>query len=338
MIIPVLIGVLIAFGSGEEYSATTRILPYRSALSMSAGNLSGLAGLAGVRLPSGVADQTITAELYPVVARSSDFRISVVETPIRFSSLGRKVTAMEYFQDIRHKPLTELIVGYSVGLPGELRKAFSEAEAPLSAKVLSSDSTPTLVSYSKQYLKQLQRLERRLSVSIDKKTSVITITGMMPDPHAAADLVRVTASRLMDRIIEYESRKAAEQFRFVNEQYLQAKGRYERAQREVAVFSDRNRALMSATAQIDRDRLQREYELSFEVFQQFSRELEQARIKMNQDTPVFTTLEQVMVPAERSQPKRTLVLLISLLFGVALGAARIGLRELLAKSHYQEMV
>lgn len=328
------VGLLLALGSGAEYSATTRILPYRSG--GTGGNLSGLAGLAGIRLPAGAGDITITADLYPEVAKSQDFRIAVAETPLTFSSLNQQASTVAYFRDLRSPPLTELLASYTIGLPGKLLNAVRPAPTARSLPLGAGDSTPPLASYDLEYLAYVRMLEKRLVITSDKKTSVITITGKMPDPYAAADLVRVTSNRLMERIIEYESRKAGEQFRFVNEQFTQAKARYERAQRALAAFTDRNRMLMSATSQIDRDRLQREYELAFEVYQQFSRELEQARIKMNQDTPVFTVLEQVTVPTERASPKRGLVMLASLLLGAMAGVGFIALRLLMTSVNAQQ--
>lgn len=321
------IGLFVALGSGEEYTAKTRILPYRSGVG-AVGGLSGLAGLAGIRLPTGSADQTITADLYPEVAKSQDFRIDVAETPLYFSSLGRTASTVEYFRDLRDTPPTELIATYTFGLPSQL-SALLRGSTPAVAAQAPSDSVPRLASYDRKFLKMVKQLDRRLSVTMDRRTSVITITGQLPDPYAAADLVRVTSDQLMKRIIDHESRKAGEQYRFVNEEYRLAKGRFEGAQRDLAAFADRNRTLMSATAQIERDRLQRAYDLAFEVYQQFSRELEQARIKMNQDTPVFAVLEQVSVPTDRTSPRRAQIMVVALFIGGLVGVARIGLRRLL---------
>jgi uncharacterized protein involved in exopolysaccharide biosynthesis len=171
-----------------------------------------------------------------------------------------------------------------------------------------------------------------LTVTADKKTSIITIKTEMPDPFAAADLVRVVRGQLMERIINYESKKAEEQYQFVKEQYDRARNRYNKAQRELAIYSDRNRMLASATAQLDRETLQRESDLSFEVYGQLSRELEQAKIKMNQDTPVFTILEDVTVPVTYSTPRRAQTIVLSLLIGAVLGIGRIAMQNVLGKT------
>ena len=322
-----LVGLFLAFAGGEEYTARTRVLPYRSGVA-GLGGLSNLAGIAGIRLPAGSSDQTITADLYPEVAKSQDFKIALAETPIRFTSVSRSVSTIQYFREIYDRPLTELLTTYTIGLPGEVLAAIRSAR-PAAGRLPASDSAPPLASYDLKYMKLVRRLDQRLGVSIDKRTSIITITGEMPDPYAAADLVRVASDLLMARIIDYESRKAGEQFRFISDQLAQAKIRYEQAQRELAAFNDRNRALISATSQIERDRLQREYDLAFEVYQQLSRDLEQARIKMKQDTPAFTILEQVTVPVERSSPRRGQLLLMSVFLGAVAGIGRVGLQRLL---------
>ena len=246
------------------------------------------------------------------------------------------MSTIEYFRDIRRPALTEIIASYSIGLPGRLLSAVNtgggkEADEPKRNPQATAEST-VVRKYDQSYLLLVGKLASRLSVSMDKKTGILVISGKMPDRYAAADLVRVSADRLMQRIIEYESQKAGQNFRFVNEQYLQAKGRYERAQRELASFSDRNRALMSATSQIDRDRLQREYDIAFEVYQQFSRELEQARIKMNQDTPVFTVLDQVTVPNIKASPNRPRIVFFALFIGFLAGVIPVGLRHLLPQT------
>lgn len=322
------IGLFLALASGEEYTAKTRILPYRSGAG-SIGGLSGLAGLAGIRLPAGAGDQTITADLYPEVAKSQDFRLAIADTPLQFSSIDRRATTVEYFRDLRQKPLAELLFTYTVGLPRELL-AMLQREPPSSVPVMDSVASGARIKvYGQKYMRLVRELDARLSVAIDKRTSIITITGRMPDAVAAADLVRASSELLMRRITEYETGKAGEQFRFVEEQFTRAKSRYDRAQRDRAMFDDRNRAVTMATGQIERDRLQREYDLAFEVYQQLSRELEQARIKMNQDTPAFTILEQVSVPTERTSPKRAQMVLIALFLGGFAGAVRVGLRFLL---------
>ncbi|MHB8839884.1 MAG: hypothetical protein ACYC7F_13150 [Gemmatimonadaceae bacterium] len=317
LLVTVPLGLLVAFGSTSEYTASTKILPYRSSSSSATAGLSGLAGLAGIRLPAAATDPTITADLYPDVANTVDFRISVAETPIRFSELKEPVSTVKYFQEISRTSVVSFLKKYTIGLPGQILSAVRPAPKPI--VVPDSGGRAPLAFYSRDYLKIIDGLQRRLTVNINRKTAIITIEGTMPDAYASADLVKVASERLMERIIDYESRKAGEQRKFVEEEQARARDRFEAAQRQLAAFTDRNRGTLSATAQIEAQRLQSEYNLTFELYRQFSTELEQSRIKQNQDTPVFTVLEQVVVPNTRSSPRRSLDLLAAIFFGVCGG-------------------
>ncbi|MHB1097287.1 MAG: hypothetical protein ACYC3F_14070 [Gemmatimonadaceae bacterium] len=310
------LGLLVAFGSTAEYTASTKILPYRFT-GASASGLSGLAGLAGIRLPAGASDPTITADLYPDVANTVDFRISVAETPLRFTTLAQPISTVRYFQDVSEGSVLDVVNNFTIGLPGKILQVIRPAPKPL--VVPDSSGRSPLAYYSREYLKVVDGLRQRLTVNIDRKTAIITIVGTMPDAYAAADLVKVASERLMERIIDYESRKAGEQRRFVEEEQRRARDRFEQAQRQLATFTDRNRGTLSATAQIEAQRLQSEYNLAFELYRQFSTEREQSRIKQNQDTPVFTVLEQVVVPNSRSRPRRSMDLLVALLSGFCVG-------------------
>jgi uncharacterized protein involved in exopolysaccharide biosynthesis len=46
------------------------------------------------------------------------------------------------------------------------------------------------------------------------------------------------------------------------------------------------------------------------VFQELAGQVEQAKIQVNKDTPIFTIIEPVSVPLERSKPKRTITVII----------------------------
>jgi len=314
------VGLLLAFGCPEEFTASTELLPYRNG--PAAGGLSNLANLAGINLPTGLADQTITADLYPVISHTLDFQLSVAETPLRFAVTNERIPMVRYLGEHRS------VMGKAVAFFSHVRYAVGSAlrRAPQPGSATPSDSgVPPLRAYDREYLKGVRELDERLVVRFDRKTSVISITGKMPDPYAAADLVQTASELLMQRIIDYEARKAAEQLQFIEAQYRQSRTRYDEAQRNLAVFEDRNRMLVSAVAQIERERLQREKDVAFQVVQQLTTELEQARIKEHQDTPVFTVLEHVVVPNEHSSPRRSMIVLLAGVVGlgfVAIGILR----------------
>lgn len=319
--VSVAIGVFVAFGSGPEYIAGAKLVPYRSGGNGQSG-LAGLAGLAGVRLSQGLpGDFVITADIYPEVVRTLDFQIVVAESPIRFSGRSSSISPAAYFASIYRPSPVELVGRYSVGLPGLLVEAFRSSSDAVNVSA-PSDSFGLRV-LDRSYVRRVRKIGDRIGVSVDRRTGVISVTTSMPDAIAAASLVRTVADRLTKTVIDFEVRKANEQLAYIDEQYMLARTRYDKAQRLLAAFADGNRSLTSATAQIEQQRLARDASFAFETFERMAREREQAILKRNQDTPVFAMLEMPSVPTERSEPKRARLLLLSLLLGVAAGVVRV---------------
>src|SRR5256712_6503250 len=116
------VGLVLAFGCPEEFRASTELLPYRSG--PSTGGLSSLANLAGVRLPTGLADQTITADLYPVIAHTLDFQLSVAETPLRFAATNERIPMVRYLREHR------TVVGKAGAFLSRMRYAVGSALHP----------------------------------------------------------------------------------------------------------------------------------------------------------------------------------------------------------------
>ena len=54
-------------------------------------------------------------------------------------------------------------------------------------------------------------------------------------------------------------------------------------------------------------------------------------IKVEENTPVFSVINEVVVPIEKSKPKRMLILAISIVLGLILGMGIIFGRELLSE-------
>ncbi len=313
-----IVGLTFALTSPVEYAASIRLLPYRGSPS---GGLTGLAGLAGVRLSGGSADQAITSELYPELIAGVDYRIAVAEAPLRFATLPEKSSAVEYFRVHSNPTLLGQTKRYTTALPAIFFKKRPSIRTEDANRA--PGEVDGLRSFNPEYLSLINAIGARVVVGTDRRTSVISISTKMPDPVAAADLARVSADRLVERIRKIEARRATEQFEFVEQKRALAEQRYERAQRLLAEHVDRNRVTMSAVADINRQRLQNEHDLSFELLQQLSREQEQARLKINQDTPVFAVLEDASVPTHRSEPRRTRIVLFFTLIGLLIGSARV---------------
>ena len=81
------------------------------------------------------------------------------------------------------------------------------------------------------------------------------------------------------------------------------------AQFKLAKFSDKNRDIISSSARIEEERIKSEYNLTFNLYNGLALELEQAKIKINEVTPVFTEIDPAIIPVDEEHPKRLIIVL-----------------------------
>jgi len=83
---------------------------------------------------------------------------------------------------------------------------------------------------------------------------------------------------------------------FTARQYEENNIAYERLQDSLAIFKDQNLNISSSLYQNRLDRLERELNIASSVAEQLASQVEQAKLQVNKDTPVFTVIEPVTVP------------------------------------------
>jgi len=280
--------------SPEEFESQVRlIMNDRGAGAM---RLPGLAALSIQGTANRANDNAITPDLYPTLASTLDFKIAVAETPLYFVSRKKKLSGIQFFSEST-KESSQII--------------FAEE----------------LIKHQDDYLGTVNRIAERFSVTIEENGAILRVTGRMPDRTAAADLAQKTAKILTNKIAEIESRKARAYFNFMQSQQIAAKEAYERKQVEYAAFNDRNRVILTAKPQIERERLQRDYDIAYETYKQIKTELEQARIRLNQEIPLFTQLESPIVPNGNVSPKTLQIYLYSIVATIILAGLGILISE-----------
>ena len=65
--------------------------------------------------------------------------------------------------------------------------------------------------------------------------------------------------------------------------------------------------------------MQSKYDLAFNLYNSLNQRLQQKEMQVQEQTPVFSVLQPVSVPFEKSQPKRFLIIAIFLFIGLTSG-------------------
>ncbi|MBY5949908.1 exopolysaccharide biosynthesis protein [Algoriphagus marincola] len=308
----IVLGLLVAFLSPVEYTASSTFIP-QVASGQKPGGLSGLASLAGINLGEMGDGQEIPPTLYPKLAGSVKFQKALIQTPITNPETGQPITYSQYFEEVYQPGLISSVKKYTLGLPGLLLKAIrGESES-----VASSDTS--LVFVSEEEKKHFERLASQLSVTTNEKEGFVQLSFIMPNAVMSAQMALAAQKLLQEEVIAFRIRNAKEQLLFTEERYREKKAEFESMQRRLAAYRDRNKNIITASAQSEVQRLEAEFNLAFSVYNELAKQLEQARLQVSKDTPVFSDIQSVSVPTEKSAPKRPLTLVIFTMLGLIVG-------------------
>ncbi|WP_407264189.1 Wzz/FepE/Etk N-terminal domain-containing protein [Tenacibaculum maritimum] len=316
-----LVGLFVAVFSEKEYIASTIVVP-QSASNKVGGNLGGLAAIAGINLGGANTASNISPNLYPKIVRSVPFQKEVLNTFLKFSNKDEEITYKDYYQKYKGIGVLSFIKEYTIGLPSKLSSLFKK-EGVIDPK--SIKDTIYRVSIEENDLSK--QLEEQLSLVVNSKDGFIEISFSMPEALPAAQMAKKVQELLQKAIIDFKTEKVQDEFNFIKERYNELKNNFEVKQTVLANFRDRNRNLMTSRSQSHLERLQSEYNLAYSVYSEVAKQLEMQRIKLKENTPVFTVIQPVSVPVMKSKPRRIIILAVWLLLGGCLGVGSVFGRE-----------
>jgi len=318
VVIGTILGVTIALFSAKEYSVSTVMVPQLGSDSQSKlGGLGGLAELAGINLDNLGQGNELSPMVYPQIVSSIPFQLELMNTPINFEDYPKPITIFDYYITYSKPSIIGIVKKYTVGLPFILLKAIRGKPKEL---VLPGDSAnlPILLTDDQYTVKKI--IDDLVLLDLNPKEGYITLTAQMPEALAAAQLAQKAQTLLQRYITEFKIEKVKANLHFIQGRYNEIKAEFEKAQVSLALVNDRNKNFTSGLPQIEADRIQTKYTISFNVFQELAKQLEQAKIQVKKETPVFAIIQPVTIPSEKSKPKRAIILFIWIFLGSIVGA------------------
>ncbi|MBC8152981.1 MAG: lipopolysaccharide biosynthesis protein [Bacteroidetes bacterium] len=286
------IGVTYAFLAPVEYTTEARIMPELQArLAANLKRFGALAELAGIDIQSANTTEAVRPDLYPDVLTSTPFLLAVLGKPVTTTNKKRYPTLLSFLTASTANPIGTWLNDGPLILP----------------KV-----TPAgwLVRMSKEQEDLLKDLRERIVSDLDKQSGLILIRVKMPDAEVAAQVCQYAIDYLTQYVVDYRVGKTRKDLTFFTERLREAKTRYTQALVALSAYSDQNRFVYTQAARVEGKRLEAEHDLSQSLYSELSRQYEQTRIRVQEETPILTVLEPPKVSARRSEPRRTLTVLI----------------------------
>ena len=294
-----ILAAIYAISLPNYYSCTVKLAPELGANVKAGGGLASLASSFGVNL--GGAQQgadAINPMLYPDLMNSVDFKTSLFPVQVTRKEDGKTFVYYDYLMNEQKAPWWSQAMKAVFSMFNDQSSMVNEKVDPF--------------KLTKEQTEIVKDIDKNVVCDVDKKTMVITINVTDQDPLICATLADSVKTRLQKFITDYRTSKARVDLDYNKKLYVEAKAKYEQARDVYARFSDSHRDVSSQSAQTKQADLQNEMQMKQQIYQQVVVQLQQAEMKVQQETPAFTTLQSATVPVRKTGPKRAQMCLIFL--------------------------
>ncbi len=292
--IALFVGIVIGSSIPKTYSCQIKLAPEMGGKSASS-SLSSIASSFGINVGSGGSanGDAITPSLYPDLMNSVDFKTSLFPVKVKRKDDKVPMTVYDYFKN-------------------EWKYAWWEHFFGLMAPGKEKDTLVNNFELTGEQAMIAGMINQNVSCNIDKKSFLITIKVTAQDPHVAALLADSVKTRLQDFLTQYRTNKVRHDLEFAQSLQKQAKKDYERARQLYVDYMDANQDVSLMSAQQKQMDLENDMQLQYNNYNALNAQVIDAKAKVQQETPAFTTLQSATVPLGPVGPKKGQINLICL--------------------------
>lgn len=303
-----ILGIIIAFSTVKTYTVDVVVAPESSSSSTSSSGLSSLSSMMGLDLGVSSGGEALYPTLYPDIAKSLPFLTGLLDVKVKTLDGSVDTTYFAYKKEFEKRTWLDFVKDAPSKLAGALKSLSSSEQTAAAGRTLDP------YKLSEPQMRLVEKLQGVFDVFVDKKTNVVTISFSDRDPLVAATMADTITNRLQKAVTEYRTKKAMDYCRYVEKMYLEARDSLEVSQKRYADFVDRNRNVTSEHVLIEKERLTADKELKASLNTHWAQQLQQARAKVQENTPVFVTLQPAVIPAlPSSMGRMTMTLLFAFL-------------------------
>lgn len=319
----VVLGILIALGTPKQYTVNITLSPEMS----SSKSGSGLASMAASFLGGSIGNDSpdaLNATLAPDIVASTPFLLELFDARVVSQDKQIDTTFTAYLDEQKSSWM-----GYVLKAPG---MAISGIKSLFSDK---KEKTETIqegtIELNEEDAAKLEGLRQQITAEVDKKTAITTLSVTLQDPKVTATIADSVVSKLQQYITAYRTSKAKEDCQYLEKLYKERQQEYYDAQQRYARYVDANSNVVFQSTLAERERLQNDMNLAYQVYSQVAQQLQVARAKVQEEKPVFAVVEPAVVPLNPSGTSRKVIVLGFIFLAVAFAGAW----ELLGKKYWQ---
>ena len=301
--IGLIIGVIVAISIPKQYTVEVTLSP-----EMGNNKGGGLSGLAASFLGSGVSmgdgTDALNASLSADIVSSTPFLLELSNMKVPVS--GSEEISLSSYLDEESSPWWSYVIGFPGMVIGGVKSLFIEDE---DESIFSDKASQGTIELSKKESQKIESLKKKIVASVDKKTSMTSVTATFQDSKVAAVVADSVVKKLQEYIIDYRTSKSKEDCLYLEKLFKERQQEYYEAQKKYADYMDSHDNVILQSVRSEQERLQNDMSLAYQVYSQVASQLQVARAKVQEEKPVFAVVEPAVVPLYPSGTSRKVYVL-----------------------------
>ena len=309
--IGLIIGIIVAISIPKQYTVEVTLSP-----EMGNNKGGGLSGLAASFLGSGVSmgdgTDALNASLSADIVSSTPFllELSAMEIPVT----KNEVMTLNTYLDEETSPWWGYVIGFPGMVIGGVKSLFTEEDED----IYFDKTSQGVIELSKKETEKIETLKEKITASVDKKTSMTSVTATFQDSKVAAVVADSVVKKLQEYIIDYRTSKSKEDCIYLEKLFKERQQEYYAAQKKYADYLDSHDNLILQSVRAEQERLQNDMSLAYQVYSQVASQLQIARAKVQEEKPVFAIVEPAVVPLYPSGTSRKVCVLAFIFLSVCI--------------------
>ena len=310
--IGLIIGIIVAISIPKQYTVEVTLSP-----EMGNNKGGGLSGLAASFLGSGVSmgdgTDALNASLSADIVSSTPFLLELSNMKVPVS--GSEEISLSSYLDEESSPWWSYVIGFPGMVIGGVKSLFIEDE---DESIFLDKASQGTIELSKKESQKIESLKKKIVASVDKKTSMTSVTATFQDSKVAAVVADSVVKKLQEYIIDYRTSKSKEDCLYLEKLFKERQQEYYEAQKKYADYMDSHDNIILQSVRTEQERLQNDMSLAYQVYSQVAGQLQVARAKVQEEKPVFAVVEPAVVPLKPSGTSRKVYVLAFIFLSVCI--------------------
>lgn len=302
----------------RTYNSSLSLAPEINNSSNLSGTIGSLASSFGFDLGNMETTDAINPMLYPDLMDDNGFVVGLFDVKVATTDGAIRCSYYDYLTKHQDSPF------WTQGM-NSIKDLFATKEPSGKA---SGDNNPYMLSKKQDGV--ANAIRKSVTINVDKKTAVITISTEAQDPLICKTLADSVKERLQVFITNYRTSKARVDEQYYKRLVTEAKRDYDKARQNYGSYADANMDVVLTSMRAKQDEMENEMQLKYNTYSTMMTQYQAAKAKVQERTPVFTVIQGAAVPLKPTAPKR-MFFVIGMCFAAIIVLSVYSVRDLIVR-------